>query len=284
VSRTSVVIATRNRAPELARTLDRLAALEPPPPVVVVDDASTDETPETVAARRGVELVRLPRRMGASGARNAGVARVGTPYVAFSDDDSWWAPGALAHAERALDGHPAVGLLAASVLVGPSQRPDPVNEELRGSPLGGAEPGPDVLGFLGCAAVVRVAAFRDVGGFDPLLRFGAEESLLAADLTAAGWRVCHHAGLVAHHHPSPHRMPHEDRVALEARNRLLIALMRRPWPRVGAEVGALAGRALGRPASRRALLSALCVAPRALTHRRVLPDRVERALTLLEQR
>lgn len=83
-------------------------------------------------------------------------------------------------------------------------------------------------------------AFHDAGGFSALLGFGAEEALLAADLAARGWRLCHHPGVVADHHPSLQRMPHERRMALEARNQMLIALMRRRWPRVRAELGALA--------------------------------------------
>ncbi|MBP2367907.1 glycosyltransferase family 2 protein [Pseudonocardia parietis] len=281
-ARTTVVITTRNRAGELARTLDELSALRPRPPIVVVDDASTDDTAATVTARSGTELVRLPVRRGAA-ARNAGVDRVHTPYVAFSDDDSWWAPQALCRAEEILDAHPDVGLLAGAVLVGPQNRPDPVNDELAHSPLGGSDPGPDVLGFLGCAAVLRVRAFHHAGGFSTLLGFGAEETLLAADLAARGWRLCHHPEVVAHHHPSPHRMPHERRVALEARNRMLIALMRRRWPRVRAEFGALAGRAVTHGPSRRALGAAVLAAPRALARRAVLPATVEHRFDLLEQ-
>ncbi|MBC3192300.1 glycosyltransferase [Pseudonocardia sp. C8] len=280
--RTTVVIATRNRAGELARTLDELAALRPRPPVVVVDDASTDDTARTVAARPEVELVRLRDRRGAA-ARNAGVARVRTPYVAFSDDDSWWAPDALARAEEILERCPDVGLVAGAVLVGPERRPDPVNADLRDSPLGGTDPGPEVLGFLACAAVVRKRAYDEAGGFSALLRFGAEETLLAVDLAARGWRLCHDPGVVALHHPSPHRMPHDQRCALEARNRLLIALMRRPWSRVGSELAGLAERAVHDGVSRRAFAAGLAAAPRALARRRVLPRAVEDRLRLVEQ-
>ena len=47
-------------------------------------------------------MVRLDRPRGSS-ARNVGVAQVTTPYVAFADDDSWWAPGALAAAADLFD-------------------------------------------------------------------------------------------------------------------------------------------------------------------------------------
>ncbi|MDQ4118730.1 MAG: glycosyltransferase, partial [Actinomycetota bacterium] len=210
--RTSVVVATRNRAAELARTLTRLAELDPPPPVVVVDNASTDDTARTAAEFPHVTLVRLAHNAGAAG-RNAGVEQVTTPFVAFSDDDSWWAPDALPRAERVLAAHPRVGLVAAATLVGPEEVPDPVNADLLAGPLTpvpGA-PGPPVLGFLACAAVVRTCAFRQVGGFSTLLRFGAEETLLAYDLAASGWTLCHVEDVRAHHHPSSHRMDADER-------------------------------------------------------------------------
>jgi len=55
-----------------------------------------------------VERVRCDENRGAAG-RNAGVARVHTPYVAFCDDDTWWAAGALAHACDLLDEHRHIG-------------------------------------------------------------------------------------------------------------------------------------------------------------------------------
>ncbi len=102
-SRVAVVIATRNRGPELLGTLARLLALDERPRIVVVDNGSTDGTAELVGAHHpGVQVVGLRRNQGA-GARTIGARLVDTPYVAFSDDDSWWAPGALRRAVELLD-------------------------------------------------------------------------------------------------------------------------------------------------------------------------------------
>src|SRR5215217_8224496 len=127
LAKTTVVIATRNRAEELARTLAQLRKLRPAPPVIVLDNASADDTAAFAGAIPGVHLVRLPVNLGAA-ARNLGVALAKTPYVAFSDDDSWWAPDALPAAEQVFGRHPALGLLAGRTLVGPEARDDPVNE------------------------------------------------------------------------------------------------------------------------------------------------------------
>ena len=48
-------------------------------------------------------------------------------------------------------------------------------------------PGPRILGFVACGAVVRRAAFREAGGFDAVVHFAGEEERVAIDLAAAGW-------------------------------------------------------------------------------------------------
>jgi hypothetical protein len=42
-------------------------------------------------------------------------------------------------------------------------------------------PGPNVLGFIASAAVLRRKPFLDTGGFDPVLFFMGEEDVLAYD-------------------------------------------------------------------------------------------------------
>jgi len=92
----AVVIATRNRAHELAATLDRLTALHPAAgAVIVADSASDDPIPVArAAARAGAQLVRL-ERPGLSRARNAGATAATQPLVAFLDDDCRIDPGWL---------------------------------------------------------------------------------------------------------------------------------------------------------------------------------------------
>jgi GT2 family glycosyltransferase len=152
----------------------------------VVDNASSDDTAEAVRRRYPeVEMIPLNENLGAAG-RNVGAQAVDTPYVAFSDDDSWWAPGALSRAADLFDAHPRLGLLAAHILVGSEEREDSTCAEMAASPLPAEPdlPGVPVLGFLGCAAVVRRSAYLEVGGFEPRLLIGDEEQLLAADLAS----------------------------------------------------------------------------------------------------
>ncbi|HVW41430.1 MAG TPA: glycosyltransferase [Amycolatopsis sp.] len=281
---TTVVIATRNRAGELARTLRELTSLRSAPPVIVVDNASHDDTPDVARSFPGVRLIRLPRNLAAA-ARNEGVAAAATRYVAFSDDDSWWAEDALSEAERMLDSCPQVGLVAARTLVGPQRIEDPVNDLMGHSPLGHAPdlPGPSVLGFLGCAAVVRRQAFLDAGGFSELLHFGAEERLLALDLAARDWQLCYSDRVRAHHHPSRQRPSAAWRKRAECRNNALITWLRRPLRRCLSDTAALAAVALRDADARAVLLGLLRRLPAALRHRQRLPGFVEQQARLLER-
>ncbi|MCW2943405.1 MAG: glycosyl transferase family 2 [Actinoallomurus sp.] len=285
MSRFTVVIATRNRRSELLRTLDRLGALPERPAIVVVDNGSGDGTPAAVGTGHpGVRVVPLGRNRGAE-ARNIGVHLARTPYVAFSDDDSWWEPGALERAADLFDAHPRLGLIAAHTVVGPGRRPDPVNAAMAGTPLPGEPglPGPEVLGFLACASIVRRRAFLDVGGFSPLLFFVGEERLLAYDLAAAGWGRCYVPGIVAVHEPSRRRPPARDRHRAELRNTLLTTWMRRPCRVAVRATMRLGADALRNDDSRAALAAAVLRMPAALARRRPLPPAVERGVRRLAE-
>jgi GT2 family glycosyltransferase len=262
------VIASRNRREDLLASLPRHEA-----PVVLVDNASTDDTVAAVrAAHPEVTVVPLPGNVGAV-ARTIGIEYARTPYVAFTDDDSWWAPGDLARAVAVMEAHPRLGLLAARILVGPEDRLDPVCTEMATSPLPREPdlPGPSLLGFVACAALVRVEAFRVVGGFDEVVRFPGEEERVALDLAAAGWGLAYVDEVTVHHHPSTHREPNTTRQTGIWRSRVLTALMRYPLPAVAGQL--LRAARAGRPGLS-GLAGALPRVPAALRARRVLPTTV----------
>ncbi|MGI8595968.1 MAG: glycosyltransferase family 2 protein [Thermoleophilaceae bacterium] len=279
---TAVVIATRNRPLELAATVGRLRDLPERPSVVVVDNASDAGSVAPAFDDPEVEVVRLSRNLGGA-ARTVGARRIASPYVAFSDDDSWWAPGALGKAADILDAHPSLGLVAARVLVGPRESEDPVCEAMRSSPLPPRSylPGPPVLGFVACGAVVRRSAFLEVGGFHPHFGIGGEEELLALDLAATGWELAYVDHIVAHHHPSPSRDPAARRRG-QIRNALWSAWLRRP---VGAAARATVRLVAGHPRRREAagaLRDALRGVRWVARERQAVPPAVERAVRMLE--
>jgi GT2 family glycosyltransferase len=266
--RVSIVVLTHNRINELMRCLQQLTRLPEAPPLVVVDNASRDGTGERVASRfPQVRLLRRPRNEGAAG-RNAGVACVQTPYVAFCDDDTWWAPGALSRAAALLDAHPRLAALSARVLVGTSNRLDPTCERMAASPLPSRGlPGPALVGFMAGAAVMRTAAFREVGGYEPRLLIGAEEALMSLDLLERGWQIAYAPQLVTHHHPSPARDAAARRWLL-ARNRLWLAGLRLPVALAWRECRTVLQEAARQRLAWRALVAALRGLPWVLAHRR----------------
>jgi hypothetical protein len=178
--------------------------------------------------------------------------------------------------------YPRAGLLAARVLVGPNGRLDPVSAAMASGVLGtrGDLPGPSVLGFLACAAVVRRDAFLAVGGFNPRLVTYGEEALLAMDLAAAGWGLAFVPSLVVRHLPAGGRATAE-RQRRQARNDLLTTWLRRPWE-TGLRAAARAFSSSS-AAERGGLRDAMTQLPWVLRHRHGLPSTVEDGLRRLER-
>ncbi|MFP5363182.1 MAG: glycosyltransferase family 2 protein [Thermoleophilia bacterium] len=266
-----IVIATCDRGELLLATLERLVALPERAPVVVVDNAAPRDLAAIVRAaghdRRAVEVITLPHDHGPA-ARTIGSRRLATELVAFCDDDSWFAPGALARAADRFAAEPRLGLLQARVLVGADERLDPTCARVRGSPA--------LLGFVACGAVLRRRALLEVGGFAPGRSFGGEERRLALDLASAGWKAAYDADVVAHHHPLPDERRRGRRSSV-VRNDLQTAWSRLPWR--------LAARATRQAACRRPLAtaSALLELPRALRERRPVSPAVAAALRAIER-
>ncbi|GAB2689755.1 glycosyltransferase family 2 protein [Thalassiella azotivora] len=275
--RITVVVITRDRRERVLTTLPRLLGLRPRPRVVLVDNDSRDGTADAVRTRfPGVEVVAAGTNLGSAG-RTLGVRAARTPYVAFADDDSWWAPGALDLAADVLDAVPRLAVVAASVTVQPQGEPDPLNTVLaegRAGTVPGA--GPRVTGFVACGAVVRREAYLQAGGFHPRYGVGGEEQLLAVDLLRAGWDLAHVPDVVAEHAPAGLHRPGRSRTAL--RNDLWTALLRRPARVALAGLVDAVRTAPGDPATRGALSDVVAALPWLVRDRRRPDPDVERLL------
>lgn len=233
----SVVIATKDRAAYLERTLQSLATQREAPAfeIVVVDNGSTDATAEV--ARRfesGLSPVRYryvpePNR---GKARNRGVEIARGRYLIFCDDDVRLPPGwvrahAAAHGER--DG---------SVVNGPilnvasyESRPKP-----RAANYSRA--------FLcTCNASLAKQAFVDAGGFDENFDlYGWEDTELGVRLRLAGvqWRFAWDAYLWHIKPPEENTLAVEGRKAVEKARMARRFLAKHPSPRARLATGAYA--------------------------------------------
>jgi GT2 family glycosyltransferase len=283
VSTVGVVILTHNRVRDLLITLEHMREVAENARLVLVDNASTDGTADVVRTRfPDIELVPLDVNVAAAG-RNAGVARLDATYVAFCDDDAWWAPGAIGRAVALLDAHPRLGLVCGRVLVGPGEREDAVSRQMAASPLlpTPSLPGRPILGFLCAASVVRRDAFNAAGGFEPRFFVGGEEEVLAIDLASAGWALAYVDDVVVHHHPSPQRDAGR-RGHLQLRNALWTAWLRRRPRDAWRRSRSVLARTRSRREKATAVAAALAGLPWVLRRRRVVPLHIEDALRRLE--
>jgi GT2 family glycosyltransferase len=280
--RATIVVLTHNRRVQLLGTLESLLRLPGRWPVIVVDNGSTDETASAVQSRfPAVLLIRVRRNVGAAG-RNIAVAYAHTPYVAFCDDDTQWQPGALDRAVQLLDAAPNVGVLNACVQVGAMRRPDPTCVSMAHSPLARDElPGPQLLGFMAGACVMRTRAFHEVGGYWPPFFIGGEEELMALDMVERGWRIIYADDVVTRHFPSRLRDSRE-RQRLLIRNAIWVAWMRRPLGTAWRETFRQLGMAVDRKVLFATLLETTFGLPRALMRRKVISPAVEQMRMVLD--
>lgn len=199
----TVVIPVRDRPSQLARLLASVP--EGVAEVVVVDDGSL-HPPDVagVAATHGARLVALPENLGPAAARNAGLAAVQTPFVAFVDSDVVLDESALDTLLRHLV-DPEVALVAPAVRGLRRERESWLEryEDARSS----LDLGPDastvrprsrVSWVSSTCLVARVSALGK--GFDAELRVGEDVDLVWR-LVGAGHRVTYDpTAIVRHEH------------------------------------------------------------------------------------
>ncbi|MFC4535713.1 mycofactocin biosynthesis glycosyltransferase MftF [Sphaerisporangium dianthi] len=203
LSQVTLVVPARDRPAALGRLLACVGGRHH---VIVVDDGSDDPAAvAAVAAAHRAELVALPENAGPAAARNAGLRRVTTPYVAFVDSDVVLAPDALRILLRHFN-DPRVAVAAPRVLgLRPAGRNPWIGryEEARSSLDLGVRPGivrprAPVSWVPSACLLARVGALGR--GFSPDMRVGEDVDLVWR-LAAEGWRVRYEpAAIVRHEH------------------------------------------------------------------------------------
>ncbi|NLF74576.1 MAG: glycosyltransferase [Chloroflexi bacterium] len=114
----SIVLPTYNGARYLAQAIEScLAQTYTDWELIVVDDASTDETPDLLAAfaRRDprIRAIRHAENRKLPGALNTGFAAARGTYLTWTSDDNLYRPEALAVLVEALEGAPEIGVIYA---------------------------------------------------------------------------------------------------------------------------------------------------------------------------
>jgi len=205
----TVLVVTWRARDLLRRCLAALDAQTRPHRLLVVDNASTDGTAALLAGHPHARVLRLSRNQGFAGGVAAGLAEVGTPWVALLNDDAEPAPGWLDALLDAAD--PGAGVVAVtSRLLLPSGAINNAGVVLRqdgyGADRGLAMPdGPpfdlpaEVFGFSGGAALLQMDALRSAGGFPARYFLYYEDTDTSWRLRLAGGRVGYAPGAVVRH-------------------------------------------------------------------------------------
>lgn len=279
----TIMIATRNRAGELAKTL---AACQeqtwPHIEILVVDDASTDGTFELVRQRfPTVNVVRNPVNRGSIASRNDILRRARGQFILGLDDDSRLVePDACARLVARMDSEPDLGIIALQP-VGP-EHPERLTDagRLRGEW--------HVSSFAFCGVFIRRALLDRTDLLPELFFHAYDEPDLSLRAWDAGYRVLQWNDLLVYHEFSPLNRREQRMHHLHTRNEIASLWMRYPWHLVlPATAARLAAQA--RFAARRGWLlreplvwaEAIARLPSALFHRRPVSTRaVKIALAL----
>ena len=189
----SVMIATRDRAPELRATLELLRhqtyeAIE----IVVIDDGSKEPVEAVVRAfYPDARVIRHEESRGQCERRNEGFAAARGEFILHLDDDCCFTkPNDLAEGVHSLIARPTAGAVVFDLYNGPT-----LPEELDPSRANAG----CVRSFVGAAVLFRTEAIRQTAGYRTFYQAQGEEDELALQLLSKGWCIFYCPWILAHH-------------------------------------------------------------------------------------
>ena len=205
----SIVICSRNRASQLAESLQSFTRLQYPVPweLVIVDNGSKDETQNVIKHfKKSLPLKTvIESQAGASRARNRGWEMSQGEIVAFTDDDCYPAHDFLDSVIRCFEKNPRLGFIGGRILLhDPEDYPITIQEKACREELCPGDFLPAGL-IHGANWACRRAALESVGGFDtrfgPGALFVCEDVDIMARMLDRGWHGAYDPRpLVYHHH------------------------------------------------------------------------------------
>jgi GT2 family glycosyltransferase len=222
--RVAICITTHNRRVELARTLERIAALSPAPDELrIVADGCSDGTEEfvTATAPAAILAVNQPGR-GSIPSRNAmGLATRCDVFLSLDDDSYPIEADAIARIRALFEAQPQLAV---------AEFPQRTDE--RPASLDQADFGPAAFigSYANSGAAVRTSVFRALGGYVEEFVHAYEEPDFALRCCAAGWHVRFEPALHIRHHFTGAGRDETRTHHRHARNELWSAARRCPLP------------------------------------------------------
>lgn len=188
--RVTVGIVTYNSAEIIGSALRNL---ETAPHVVIVDNASGDATGDIVRkSRPGVDIRENPRNMGLGTAVNQCFAKAGTEYALQLNPDATLSNTDLERLLATADANPNAGIVAPLLVDAEGNYELTVMgpQEWTHVPAEALPDGPFCTWFsIGAVWLVRLSAWREVGGFDESIFLYTEDADVCQRLTQSGHRI-----------------------------------------------------------------------------------------------
>jgi GT2 family glycosyltransferase len=198
----SIVIATMRGGDDLDACLQSIAAQAYPElEVIVIDNGSTDTELARIPGRFAhARVLRNEENLGFVGANNQGIAASTGELVLLLNDDTVLEPGAIGKLVHSLVERPSWAAAQAKLV----RMDDPNLLDTAGSfltatgflvhrgsgePQEGFDEADEIFAAKGAALLIRSAALRQVGAFDPDFFAYFEETDLCWRLWLAGWQV-----------------------------------------------------------------------------------------------
>lgn len=214
----SIIIASRNRASSLRRTLASLARMDVPAgqevELLLLDNGSTDSTPAVMAAFSAAHVsarVLYDPEPNKSNALNRALRASSGTVLLFTDDDvrvpTDWIEGMTAPILRGDADAVAGGVRLAASLRRPWMT---TTHTLALADTAGLDP--EAPRLVGANMALHRSVFDRIAGFDPRLGPGRaavgthEETLVGLQMAAAGLRIVSAFDVAVEHHPSPTRL------------------------------------------------------------------------------
>lgn len=218
------MITTRDRVHELARTLAVLTALRyNPQEIWVVADGCTDGTASHVRSNYPmIRLIEHAAPMGSVFSRHEVMNLVSSDLVLSLDDDSYPEQSdCLMTLSQLFYNDPSLAVVTFP------QRSDEYPASISQNDFGSTRP---IRSFPNSGACLRVSAYRQLPGFEPMFFHMYEEPDYALQCVANGWKILYFPEISIRHHWTSNQRSELRNHHRHARNEFWSTLMRCPFP------------------------------------------------------
>lgn len=189
----TIAITTKNRKADLAFTLDKIKPLLDSEEVccLICDDGSNDGTAAYIQTHYPeIQLIQNPKSQGLIYSRNRLMSLVTTDYAISIDDDAHLiTENPLESIHNHFEENANCGLMALRVFWGLEAPKTIISNELPNR----------VQGFVGCAHVWRMKAWRDISQYPEWFVFYGEENFASYQLFKKNWEIHYLPEVLVHH-------------------------------------------------------------------------------------